>query len=111
MAWRMGGQRRCTDRQVPSQSKNCCRSTNTGEAVAFASEKGLDPIHNGSHACGTPQVAVDDEPILAGGFGYWRGNTFEQRVIVRNKTRKNPASRPGADRREMHRHVGGTERH
>ena len=77
----------------------------------FASEKRLDPIHNGSHTRGTPQVAVDYEPILAGGFGHRRGNTFEQRVFVRDKARKNPAPRPGADRREVHRHVGGTERH
>jgi hypothetical protein len=88
-----------------------CRSTNAGEAIAFASEQRLDPIHNGAHARGTPQVAVDDEPIFAGGFGYRRGNTFEQRVSVRDKARKNPAPRPGADRREVHRHVGGTQRH
>src|SRR4051812_43190720 len=59
--------------------------TNTGEVVAFASEKGLDPIHNGSHARGAPQVSMDDEPIFAGGFGYRRGDTFEQRVFVRDK--------------------------
>jgi hypothetical protein len=88
-----------------------CRSTSTGEAVAFASEKGLDPIHNRSHTRGAPQVAVDYEPILARGFGHRRGNTFEQRISVRDKTRENPAPRPGAYRREVHRHVGGTERH
>src|SRR5207248_9308338 len=59
----------------------------------------------------TPQVAVDDEPILARGFGHRRGNTFKQRIFVRDKARENSAPGPGADRSELHRHIGGTERH
>src|SRR4051794_27014854 len=54
---------------------------------------------------------MDNEPILAGGFGYRRENTFEQRVFVRDKTRENSAPVPGADCRELHRHIGGTQRH
>src|SRR5690242_16156008 len=93
------------------QKIRCRRSTTTGEAISFASEKGLDPIHNRSHTHGMPQVAVHDKPIVAGGFGDRRRKAFEPWVFVRDKARKNPPPRPGADGGELHRHVRATERH
>src|SRR5579885_37956 len=83
---------------------------NPGERVAVLVEQGADPVDGGAHADGAAQIAVHDDPILGGDLvDRWR-QALEQRVVVADKAREDAAPRPGANRRPLHRRVGGAQR-